>query len=145
ITRTRSLIHGLIFFAATLLQTSTQALAANSPFPQGKAGFIVSDIGYVLSRDATQTGACPRGRSISYREVYQRSPEGARHDGESDQDYTQRIQQGAQEISTLNGQSMCMIPQSAPADIFFRTVTGPNVPVDGGLDLDGQDSHATGR
>jgi hypothetical protein len=54
----------VVVSGAALIVLSSVALAADvqtNPFQDGKAGFVVSDIGYALSRDAKETGACPNG------------------------------------------------------------------------------------
>jgi hypothetical protein len=121
--------------------TSSAAEAQSSVFQNGEAGFIVSHIAYALSADAKDTGACPDGMTQGNTEIFSETPEGRRRDGESDQDYAGRVNQGAQALSTApNGQNLCMNPEAGGPDPHFHTVTGKNVPADG-IDLDGQDSH----
>jgi hypothetical protein len=116
-----------------------------SVFPDGAAGFVISHIAFALSRDASETGACPDGMTQGNTEIFSSSPEGRRHDGESDQDYASRVAQGAQALgSAPNGQNLCMNPEAGAPDPHFRTVTGKNVPAEG-IDLDGQDSRAGGK
>jgi hypothetical protein len=116
-----------------------------SVFQDGKAGFVVSHIAYALSRDASETGACPDGMTQGNTELFSLSPEGRRHEGESDQDYGRRVARGAQALGTApNGQNLCLNPEAGAPDPHFRTVTGKNVPADG-IDLDGQDSRANGK
>ena len=106
---------------------------------EGKAGFVVAHISYVLSRDASDTGACPNGLSRGYAnigDVVLARPDLQRRDDETDADYTRRAGAGL-----FNGtQNLCMHPEAGAPDPNFRTVTGPNVPVTGGIDLDGQAS-----
>jgi hypothetical protein len=119
--------------------------APGSAFQNGEAGFIVSHIAYALSKDAKETGACPDGMTQGNVEIYSDSPEGRRHEGESDQDYSRRVNQGAQTLSTAaNGQNLCMNPEAGGPDSHFKTVTGKNLSADG-IDLDGQDSHVNGK
>jgi hypothetical protein len=138
---------GLLGWIA-LITPSGAALATDaqtSILQDGKAGFVVSHIAFALSKDANETGACPDGMTQGNTEIFSLSPEGRRHNGESDQDYARRVAQGAQALGTApNGQNLCMNPEAGPPDPHFRTVTGKNVPAEG-IDLDGQDSHANGK
>jgi hypothetical protein len=111
----------------------------------GSAGFVVTDFAFALSKDATETGACPHGWTLGLREEFAAMPDGQRHDGESEQDYSRRLAAGAQKLATApNGQNTCMNPEAAAPDPNWRTVDAPNVPAYG-IDLDGQDSHAKGK
>jgi hypothetical protein len=131
---------------ALWLQSAVPAAEAPTPvFQNGEAGFIVSHIAYALSKDANETGACPDGMTEGNAEIFSETPEGHRHDGESDQDYAQRVNKGVQALSTAaNGQNLCMNPEAGSPDPHFRVVTGKKVQADG-IDLDGQDSHSTGK
>ena len=131
--------------AALALRTAPAADVQTSVFQDGKAGFVITHIAYALSKDASETGACPDGMTQGNTEIFAASPQGRRHEGESDQDYGRRVNQGAQVLGTApNGQNMCMNPEAGGPDPHFRTVTGKNVPVEG-IDLDGQDSRANGK
>jgi hypothetical protein len=78
-------------------------------------------------------------------EIFSSTPEGQRHEGESDQDYGRRVGQGARALATApNGQNLCLNPEAGKPDPFFRAVTGKNIAVEG-IDLDGQDSRADGK
>jgi len=111
----------------------------------GKVGFVVTDFGFALSKDADQTGACPDGWTLGNRELYQATPEGKRREGESDQDYTRRIAAGSQSLAVApNGQNLCMNPEAGKPEPHWRTVKVPNAAAYG-IDLDGQDSRANGR
>jgi hypothetical protein len=131
--------------AALALRTTSAADVQGSVFQDGKAGFVVTHIAYALSKDAGETGACPDGMTQGNTEIFSSSSEGRRHEGESDQDYARRVNQGALALSTApNGENMCMNPEAGGPDPHFRTVTGKDVPADG-IDLDGQDSRANGK
>jgi hypothetical protein len=136
----------LAFGFATLALGVAQAAGLSAgAFQDGKAGFVVSHIAYALSKDAGETGACPDGMSLGPAQIYAATSEGKRHDGESDQDYTRRLNQGSLKISTApDGKNLCANPESGAADPNYRIVTGKNVPADG-IDLDGQDSHIKGK
>jgi hypothetical protein len=111
----------------------------------GKVGFVVTDFGFALSKDANETGACPDGWTLGNREVFQVTPEGKRRDGETDQEYTRRIGIGSQALSAApNGQNLCMNPEAGKPDPHWRSVTVPNAAAFG-IDLDGQDSRTKGR
>jgi hypothetical protein len=124
--------------------TSTAVVQTN-PFQDGKAGFVVSDIGYALSRDAKETGACPNGMTSGYKDfgdAFVSRPDLHRKEGEADQAYQQRVFRGA--FSDPNTKNLCHDPELGQPDPNWRIVTGPNVPVEG-IDLDGQDSHVNGK
>jgi hypothetical protein len=139
---TSAAVGGIALFALGV------APAADTPanvFQNGEAGFIVSHIAYALSKDANETGACPDGMTQGNAEIFSHTPDGRRHDGESDEDYARRLNQGAQVLSTApNGQNLCMNPEAGAPDPHFRVVTGKNVPAEG-IDLDGQDSRISGK
>jgi hypothetical protein len=131
--------------AVCALGAASAGDAPTNVFQNGEAGFIVSHIAYALSKDANETGACPEGMTEGNTEIFSATPEGHRHDGESDQDYARRVNQGAQALSTApNGQNLCLNPEAGGPDPHFRVVTGKNVPAEG-IDLDGQDSHVNGK
>lgn len=111
----------------------------------GRVGFVVTDFGFALSEDANLAGACPNGMTRGLRDAYMSSPEGQRRDGETDEAYSRRIQQGAREMSMLpNGQNVCMNPEAAQPDPQnFRPMTSANVRAYG-IDLDGQNTRANG-
>ena len=111
----------------------------------GRTGFVVTDFAFALSKDASETGACPHGWTQGLREQFAATPDGQRRDGESDQDYSRRLAAGAQKLATApSGQNLCMNPEAGGADPHWRTVDAPNIPAYG-IDLDGQDSRANGR
>ncbi len=116
-------------------------VTAQIPFVRdGTAGFVVSEIKYALAADAARTGACPRGMSLSPAEIFAQTPKGKRRRGETDEQYAERLNEGANELSTgPGGQNLCMNPQVGGPDPHFRTVAADNVPVEG-IDLDGIDS-----
>src|SRR6516225_5397627 len=89
---------GIALFALSAAQAAD--LPAN--FQNGEVGFIVSHIAYALSKDAKDTGACPDGMTQGNTEIFEQSPEGKRHDGESDQDYSKRVNQANQTLSTAS-------------------------------------------
>jgi hypothetical protein len=138
-----AIVSGMALFA--LGDAALAADVQTGVFQNGQAGFVVSHIAYALSKDANETGACPNGMTKGNTELFSSSTEGRRHDGESDQDYGRRVNQGAQALGMApNGQNLCLNPEAGAPDPNFRTVTGKDVPADG-IDLDGQDSHANGK
>jgi len=127
-----------------LALTLAAHVACSQTPPDRKAGFVVASFAYVLSRDASETGACPNGLSSGYAnigDVILDRPDLKRRDDETDADYSKRASGGL--FSTK--QNLCMQPEAGKPDPNFRTVTGPNVPVTGGIDLDGQVSRANGK
>ena len=153
----RMRVSALMSIASRCWSTRTVALAASfataavvgpvafaeTPLVQnGQAGFVVSDIKYALAEDAEKTGACPRGMSKHVAEIYSMTPQGKRRRGESEGDYSKRLEEGSRELSAAaNGQNVCMNPEAAVPDPHFRTVEAADIPVDG-IDLDGVDSKA---
>src|SRR5690625_3777511 len=85
-----------------VLAMATFAIADESPFflHEGEAGFVVSHIEFALARDAEETGACPAGMSLQVEEIFKKTPEGQRRQGESDDDYQKRLAQGRSALST---------------------------------------------
>jgi hypothetical protein len=139
---TSAVVGGIALFA---LNVASAADVQSNVFQNGEAGFIVSHIAYALSKDAKETGACPDGMTLGNAEIFAQTPDGHRHDGESDQDYARRVNQASQVLSTApNGQNLCMNPEAGGPDPHFRVVTGKNVPAEG-IDLDGQDSRINGK
>ena len=110
----------------------------------GRFAFVVADINYANSDRPREAAACPNGRSMGYREIFERSSAGQRREGESDGDYSRRAAVGAREIAQVNGQSLCMHPELG-SDAHYRTMTTTITLVVGGIDLDGQNSTAKGR
>jgi hypothetical protein len=126
-----------------VLSTLGIALAAEeqpSLLREGQKGFVVASIGYAMAKGAT---VCPNGRSKGYREIYSLSPEGQRREGESDADFTRRLDLGLQQVAAPKGISLCTHPELG-TDPYYRTMTATNVE-SYGIDLDGQDSRADGR
>lgn len=108
----------------------------------GQAGFVVADIKYALAEDAEKTGACPRGMAKNVVEIFAMTAQGRRRPGESEGDYGKRLEAGGQALSTAaNGQNVCMNPEAAGPDPYFRTMDRNDIAVDG-IDLDGVDSRA---
>jgi hypothetical protein len=112
---------------------------ADSSFVQnGRAGFVVSEIKYVLAEDAAKTGACPDGMSRNVEEIFARTPQGKRRKGESDEQYAKRLGEGSKQVSTApNGQNLCMNPEAGAPDPSFHTVRATRIPA-GGIDIDGE-------
>ncbi len=114
---------------------------AAAPFVRnGEAGFVVSYIEYALAEDFAVNGACPDGSPLNLVEIHQLTPEGRRRPGETDADYMDRMRAAARELGTgPGGEDLCMHPEVAEPDPWFRTVEGSKVPVFG-IDLDGASS-----
>jgi hypothetical protein len=130
------------------------APAADSPpnaVPNAQTGFVVSHIAYALSKDASETGACPDGMTEGYGktsgyngigDVFVSKPELQRHEGEVEDQYVRRV--FTQAMSDPNTKNLCLNPELGKPDPNFKTVTGKNVAADG-IDLDGQDSRLNGK
>ena len=124
---------------------ATLPVLADVPFVQnGTAGFVVSDFKYVLGKDDKGAdkipGACPRGMSRNWAEIYGATQAGKRHKGESDQDYSQRIERDSLQLASApDGRNLCTNPDAGPKDPFFRTLDTATVKPDG-IPMDGGDS-----
>jgi len=132
----------------TLLALAGATPAADvqtSVFQNGQAGFVVSHFAYALSKDASETGACPDGMTSGYSnpgDVFVSKPELQRQEGETEDQYNRRFY--GQAISDPSTKNFCLNPELGKPDPTFRTVTGKDVPAEG-IDLDGQDSHIKGK
>jgi hypothetical protein len=114
-------------------------------FHDGRAGFVVSHIAYALSKDASETGACPDGMTSGYKnfgDVFVSKVDLQRQEGEAEDKYFRRVYGSA--MSDPNLKNLCLNPELGKPDPNWRTVTGKDVPADG-IDLDGQDSRANGK
>jgi len=108
-------------------------------------GFVVSHIAYALSKDASETGACPDGMTKGYSnpgDVFVDHPELRQQEGELEDKYNRRVY--GQALSDPSIKNLCLNPELGQPDPNFRTVTGKDVPADG-IDLDAQDSHIKGK
>jgi len=146
-------VTGLWIAAATLALGGIAVMASDSGSSadqgalvhNGRAAFVVTDFAFALSKDAAETGACPHGWTLGLREQFAATPNGQRHDGETDQQYSRRLAAETQKLAIAsNGQNLCMNPEAGSADPHWRTVDVPNISAYG-IDLDGQDSRADGR
>jgi hypothetical protein len=114
-------------------------------FQNGKAGFVVTGFRYALNADADEHGACPAGLATGPRKAFESSPDGKRHDDETDEEYTRRLQRGAYALmSNQKGDNLCLHPELAAPDPAFRIVSGNAIKVLG-MDLDGQRSRLKGK
>lgn len=112
------------------------AVAAASETTEDQAGFVFTRFAYVLGPDAAISGACPNGLSDGPTDLFKKSPDGAQRNGESDEDYSRRIAEGARTISIApNGQNMCVNPEAGAPDPHFQLVRGSKVKLEG-IDLD---------
>ena len=112
---------------------------------KGQLGFVVSHIAFALSKDASETGACPDGMTKGYTnpgDVFVSKPEYQQEPGEQEDKYNRRVY--GQAMSDPSIKNLCLNPELGKPDPNFRTVTGKDVPADG-IDLDGQDSHVKGK
>ncbi len=113
----------VIAVAAAFCCALSVASAQTAFMENGAAGFVVSDIKYILAGDADKTGACPGGLSKNIADIFASTPAGKRHKGETDEQYAARLNDGAKTLSTApNGQNLCMNPEAGRPDPFFRTM-----------------------
>lgn len=118
--------------ALAFIAHSSAALATNSFVQKGTAGFVVTQFSYALAPDAQESGACPEGMTLGPAEIFEMTPKGKRKSGESDVAYGERLDAGWQAAMTApNGENLCMNPELAPVDPFFRTVKRSDIPVEG--------------
>ncbi len=129
----------------------TAAEPVDNAFQNGEAGFIVSYIAYALGKDASETGACPDGMTQGYGKgsgfneignAFIDRPDLQRQEGEVEDKYVRRVFSTA--MADPNTKNLCLNPELGKPDSLFRVITGKNVPADG-IDLDGQDSRASGK
>jgi hypothetical protein len=116
-----------------------------NPFPDGQAGFVVSDFAYALSRDASDTGACPDGMTAGYAKVgnaFVTQPDAPPTPDANDDATLERLI--GHLFKNPDSRNLCQNPELGKPDANFRTVTGKNVPADG-IDLDDQVSRAKGK
>jgi hypothetical protein len=146
---TAAVFGGLALFS--LSDVTPAADVQTNVLQNGQAGFVVSHIAYALSKDASETGACPDGMTKGYGksngfndigEVFVGKPDLQRQEGEVEDKYVRRI--FTQVMGDPNVKNLCLNPELGKPDPSFRTVTGKDVPADG-IDLDGQDSRANGK
>jgi hypothetical protein len=120
----------------------SSAHAELSFIQDGEAGFVVSEIEYALADDAEKNGACPSGMTLGLQDIFTATTAGRRKPGESDEDYSARVQRGAMALSTAaDGRSLCLHPEAGEPSPYFRTVEPSDIAVFG-IDLDGRRSTA---
>ena len=125
---------------AVLVLLASRAGAQAEFVLDGEAGFVVAGIRYALSRDASETGACPDGMTEGYADkgdVFIGRPDLQQREGEKEDAYIRRLFSVA--FSDDSVRNLCMNPELGAPDPHFRTVSGEGVPVFG-IDLDGEDS-----
>jgi hypothetical protein len=144
-----AMFSGMALFA--LAGATPAADSQSNARLNGQVGFVVSHIAYALSKDASETGACPEGMTKGYGDAggfndigaaFVSRPELQHRDGEVEDQYVRRVFKEA--MSDPSIKNLCMNPELGKPDPNFRTVTGKNVPAEG-IDLDGQDSHINGK
>ncbi len=117
---------------------------------QGEAGFVLSDISYVLGPDPADPAACPNGLSKSYVAIFEDSPDGKQRPGEDDQTYSERLDAGGAALASApDGRNYCAFPELSPPETHYRVMEANSVKV-AGLDLDGENgegdfAHPAGR
>ncbi len=133
-----------------LLLTIISALAANVPNAlnaaeptslAGKvsAGFVVSDIKYALSENFDEVLSCPQGVSKNEFEIYAKTSEGARKAAETEDDYEKRSKQAAYAKMANGGKNLCLHPELAEKDPYFRVLDNTREQTQG-INLDGKAS-----
>ena len=124
-----------------LLLGATSALAQSGDKPKG---YVVTMMEYALSKDAKDTGACPDGMTDGYKnfgDVFVSKQNLQQNPGETEDAYLRRTFTSA--LNDPSVKNLCLDPELGKPNPTFKTVTGKNVPAYG-IDLDGQDSRASG-
>jgi hypothetical protein len=125
-----------------LLAPSRMTAHSGGFMRDGEAGFVVTQFGYALGPDASETGSCTDGMFKNVTEIYGESEEGRRRPGENDEEYSKRLEDGGKSISaTADGKDYCTNPQLAPPDPHARYHSNPLARADG-LNLDGKVSRS---
>jgi hypothetical protein len=141
-----AVVDGIAFFSLFLLGGAAPAAdIQTNVFQDGQAGFVVSHIAYALSKDASETGACPDGMTSGYKnfaDVFVSKVDLQRQEGEPEDKYFRRVY--GQAMGDPSTRNLCLNPELGKPDPNWRTVTGKDVPAEG-IDLDGQDSRANGK
>jgi hypothetical protein len=118
---------------------------SDGAFQNGQAGFVISHFAYALSKDASETGACPDGMTTGYKKVgdiYVTKPDSPPLPAATEEATLEKALGPA--FRGPGRQNYCQNPELGQPDPNWRTVSGKDVPADG-IDLDGQDSRAKGR
>lgn len=103
----------------------------------GEMGFVVSQLAYAVGPDTENTSACPAGMSKNVAEIFGATPEGTRRNGEDDELYSKRLEEGGRKISSSqDGKNYCQFPELAPHDPHTQMMLDPSAKADG-IDLDG--------
>src|SRR5579863_7270626 len=88
-----------VFAPLALVNAPSAAEAPDNEIQDGKVGFVVYEWGSAGARGPT---SCPNGRSLGYRQIFEQSLEGQRHEGESDADYGRRLEAGGYRMALVN-------------------------------------------
>jgi hypothetical protein len=164
--RTNTAVGSVLVLMAVPVVTAAEV---PSFVQDGRAGFVVSNVSYALSKDAHETGACPNGMTVG------RTPEAG--SGAPNAAPAQRPAAGAAQTQTAQPQTTggnsagqrsqggtedeamrryfaqmaepgranpCSNPEAFKADPNFKTVKVRDIKAFG-IDLDGQDSRANGK
>lgn len=153
--------QALLGLSISFLSGTTLAEGSAGFVQDGKAGFVVAEIQYALSKDANETGVCPDGMTQGMRREAgpydgaapgaqgQRpaatpapSPAGTQNNAGAAVDEAER--QFIRRLTDPSKPNACGKPQEFGPDPGFRTVKVPNAKAFG-IDLDGQDSRANGE
>jgi len=118
-----------------VLAVGLSTAATYAQVEERTAGFVVHQWGNAKARGQA---SCPDGRSLGYRQIFERGPQGARREGETEADYVKRMRAGGVALAHVDGKNLCVHPELAP-DPHFRTMDDPAV-ASYGIDLDGVDS-----
>jgi hypothetical protein len=120
---------------------------------EGRAGFVVADISYALSKDAEETGACPDGMTTGLNPETAGYSAGPVTPGGAPAAGVQRAQGGAGEealrryfaqLMEPGRANACMNPEEFKPDPNFKTVKVRDIKAYG-IDLDGQESRASAK
>jgi len=130
----RQMAPGLFITMAASMMMS-QAWSETEEGTGADTGYVVHEWG---NAQAKGPAACPDGRSLGYRQIFEQSPEGRRREGESDGDYSRRLEAGGYGLAVVDGKNLCAHPGLAPGT-HFRSMDDTEV-ISYGIDLDGHHS-----
>ncbi|WP_317932273.1 hypothetical protein [Halioxenophilus sp. WMMB6] len=136
--RRRALACCALASAPLLAPLNSAAAALETPFwRDGKIDFVFSEFKFALATEMNVQDACPKGTSLNLAEIYAQTAAGKRQQNESEGDYGKRLQQAAAELAGQGEQNVCMSPEMAEPDPFFKTLASTTVTTEG-IDLDGE-------
>lgn len=120
--------------------TSLMAQSPNASFLRnGEMDFVVSHIKFALATNMDDINACPNGVSLNISDIFALTPEGKRRAGESETDYSTRLQQVGRAQLGSGDDNHCLHPEKAKKEPHFKRLVNTQVTSEG-VDLDHKNS-----